>query len=157
MASYNKITIMGNLGRSPEVRTFPNGGRVAELAVATTERWKTKDGERKERTDWHKVVIKSDALVGIAEKYLEKGSTVLIEGTMTQRKYTGTDGTNKVAHEVIIGNYGGSLVLCDKAKDPSNPGGTFSSPGTIQSYSLTPDRAAEPVPGNHNLDDEIPF
>jgi len=151
MASYNKITIMGNLGRSPEVRTFPNGGRVAELAVATSEKWKTKDGERKERTDWHKVVIKSDALVGIAEKYLEKGSTVLIEGTMTQRKYTATDGTNKVAHEVVIGNYGGSLLMCDKAKEPPGFDGSFSSP------SLTPDRAAEPVPSNHNLDDEIPF
>ena len=151
MASYNKITIMGNLGRSPEVRTFPNGGRVAELAVATTERWKSKDGERQERTDWHKVVIKSDALVGIAEKYLEKGSTVLVEGTMTMRKYMGKDGTNKIAAEIVIGNYGGSLVLCDKAKEQSNLGGSFSSP------SLTPDRAAEPVPSNHNLDDEIPF
>ena len=149
MASYNKITIMGNLGRSPEVRTFPSGGRIAELAVATTERWKSKDGERQERTDWHKVVIKSDALVGIAEKYLEKGSTVLVEGTMTMRKYTGKDGTNKIAAEIVIGNYGGSLVLCDKPK--SNPGGSFSSP------SLTPDRAAEPVPGNNDLDDEIPF
>lgn len=149
MASYNKITIMGNLGRSPEVRTFPSGGRIAELAVATTERWKSKDGERQERTDWHKVVIKSDALVGIAEKYLEKGSTVLVEGTMTMRKYMGKDGTNKIAAEIVIGNYGGSLVLCDKPK--SNPGGSFSSP------SLTPDRAAEPVPGNNDLDDEIPF
>jgi len=151
MASYNKITIMGNLGRSPEVRTFPSGGRIAELAVATTERWKSKDGERKERTDWHKVVIKSDALVGIAEKYLEKGSTVLVEGTMTMRKYTGKDGTNKIAAEIVVGNYGGSLVLCDKAKEQSSPGGSFSSP------SLTPDRAAESNATPNDLDDEIPF
>ena len=151
MASYNKITIMGNLGRSPEVRNFPSGGRIAELAVATTERWKSKDGERKERTDWHKVVIKSDALVGIAEKYLEKGSTVLVEGTMTMRKYTGKDGTNKIAAEIVVGNYGGSLVLCDKAKEQSSPGGSFSSP------SLTPDRAAESNATPNDLDDEIPF
>ena len=140
---------MGHCGRSPEIRNFPSGGRLAELAVATTERWKSKDGERQERTDWHKVVIKSDALVGIAEKYLEKGSTVLIEGTMTMRKFQAKDGSNRVSPEIVVGNYGGSLVLCDKPKEKS--GGSFSQP------SLNSDKAAESVPGNDDLDDEIPF
>lgn len=112
--SVNKVIIVGNLGRDPEVRSFQNGGRVCSLNVATSESWKDKaSGERKERTEWHRVSIFNDALVGIAERYLKKGSKVYLEGQLETRKYTDKDGVEKYSTEVVLRPYRGELTLLD--------------------------------------------
>lgn len=112
--SVNKVIIVGNLGRDPEVRSFQNGGRVCSLNVATSESWKDKaSGERKERTEWHRVSIFNDALVGIAERYLKKGSKVYLEGQLETRKYTDKDGIEKYSTEVVLRPYRGELTLLD--------------------------------------------
>lgn len=112
--SVNKVIIVGNLGRDPEVRSFQNGGRVCSLNVATSESWKDKaSGEKKERTEWHRVSIFNDALVGIAERYLKKGSKVYLEGQLETRKYTDKDGVEKYSTEVVLRPYRGELTLLD--------------------------------------------
>ncbi len=112
--SVNKVIIIGNLGRDPEVRSFQNGGRVCSLNIATSESWKDKaSGEKKERTEWHRVSIFNDNLVGIAEKYLKKGSKVYLEGQLETRKYTDKDGVEKYSTEVVLRPYRGELTLLD--------------------------------------------
>ena len=102
--SLNKATLIGNLGKDPEVRSFQGGGRVANLTVATTESWKDKtSGERKERTEWHRVTIHTDGLVGVAEKYLKKGSKVYIEGKLETRKWTDREGHENYTTEMCSG------------------------------------------------------
>jgi len=114
MASVNKVILVGNLGNDPEIRTFQNGGRIANLSIATSESWKDKaTGERKERTQWHKVVVSNEALVGICEKYLKKGSKVYIEGQLETRKYTDKDGSEKYTTEVVLRPFNGSIVMLD--------------------------------------------
>jgi single-strand DNA-binding protein len=116
--SVNKVILIGNLGADPEVKTFQNGGRVANLRIATSENWKDKNtGERKERTDWHTVVLQSDGLVGVAEKYLRKGSKVYLEGQLRHRKYQDQSGNDRWITEVSVGP-GGNLTMLDGA-----PGG----------------------------------
>ena len=120
IGSLNKVTLIGNLGRDPEVRTFQNGGRVANLSLATTERWK-KDGEQKERTEWHRVVVFNESLVGVAEKYLHKGSKVYLEGQLETRKFT-SDGIERYTTEVVMRPYRSELVMLDgKSEQRSEP------------------------------------
>ena len=109
--SVNRVTILGTLGRDPEVKSFQTGDRIAELSVATSERWTSKDGEKKEKTEWHKVVIRNDALVKVAENYLKKGQQVYIEGQLQTREWTNKDGQKNWATEVVIGRFKGELVL----------------------------------------------
>ena len=110
--SVNKCIIVGNLGRDPEVRSFPNGGKVVNLNVATSESWTDKaSGERKERTEWHRVSITSEPLAKIAEQYLRKGSTVYIEGQLETRKWTDQAGVEKYATEIAVRPFNGSLTL----------------------------------------------
>lgn len=97
--SLNKVMLIGNLGADPEVKSFQNGGRIANLRVATTERWK-KDGERKERTEWHSVVISGDGLVGVVERFLRKGSKVYIEGQLQTRKWQDQQGNDRYSTEI---------------------------------------------------------
>jgi len=111
MSSVNKVTILGTLGRDPEVKSFQTGDRIAELSVATSERWTSKDGEKKEKTEWHKVVIRNENLVRVAENYLSKGSKVYIEGQLQNREWTNKDGQKNYATEVVIGRFNGELVL----------------------------------------------
>ena len=110
--SLNKVTLIGNLGRDPEVRTFQNGGKVANLSVATTESWK-KDGERQERTEWHRVVIFNENLVGVAERFLSKGSKVYLEGQLETRKFTDNSGAERYTTEVVMRPYRSELVMLD--------------------------------------------
>ncbi|MCL4138749.1 UNVERIFIED_CONTAM: hypothetical protein GTU68_013162 [Idotea baltica] len=149
--SVNKVILIGNLGRDPEVRTFQNGGKVCNLAIATSETWKDKQsGERRERTEWHRVSIYQEGLVRVAEQYLKKGSKVYIEGQLETRKYTDQSGVEKYTTEVTLrpfrggGGYsgGGSSGGGYDDRGGSSGGGGFSSGG-----------------GNFNndLDDEIPF
>ncbi len=149
MASVNKVILVGNLGRDPEVRSFQNGGRVANLRIATSETWKDKQtGERKERTEWHTVAIMADGLVGIAEKYLRKGSKVYIEGQLETRKWQDQSGADRYSTEVVLRPYNGTLVLLDGrhgerddgASDADRRGGGRSEGA-----------------GGRDLDDEIPF
>ena len=116
MSSVNKVTILGTLGRDPEVKSFQTGDRIAELSVATSERWTSKDGEKKEKTEWHKVVIRNENLVRVAENYLSKGSKVYIEGQLQTREWTDKDGTKRYATEIVIGKFKGELILLSEGK-----------------------------------------
>lgn len=112
--SVNRAIIIGNLGRDPEIRSFSNGGRVANLRIATSESWKDKaSGEKKERTEWHTVSIMNDALVGIAEKYLKKGSKVYIEGQIETRKWQDQSGNDKYSTEIVLRPFNGTLTMLD--------------------------------------------
>lgn len=112
--TVNKVTIVGNLGNDPEVRSFQNGGRVANLTVATSESWKDKSsGERKERTQWHRIVIMNEPLVNVAEKYLKKGSKVYLEGQLETRKYTDKDGSEKYTTEIVLRPFRGEIHMLD--------------------------------------------
>ncbi len=120
--SVNKVILIGNLGADPEVKSFQNGGRIANLRIATSEQWKDKNtGERKERTEWHSVVLNSDGLVGVAERYLRKGSKVYIEGQQRTRKWQDQSGNDRYTTEISVGGMGGVLTMLDGA--PGGGGG----------------------------------
>ena len=126
--SVNKVILIGNLGQDPEVKSFQNGGRIANLRIATSETWKDRQtGERKERTEWHSVVLQSDGLVGVAEKYLRKGSKVYIEGQLRTRKWQDASGNDRYTTEVSVGGMGGVLTMLDGA--PGGGGGGNRSSG----------------------------
>lgn len=152
--SVNKVILIGNLGADPEIRTFQNGGRVANLSVATSESWKDKaTGERKEKTQWHRVVVNNENLVGICEKYLKKGAKVYLEGQLETRKYTDKDGTEKYTTEVVLRPYRGEITMLD------GKGGS----GAANDFSESPAMAATGgsgsfgASGKNDMDDEIPF
>jgi single-strand DNA-binding protein len=123
--SVNKVIVVGNLGRDPEVRSFPNGGKVVNLRIATSETWRDKQsGERKERTEWHSVAIFNEALGKIAEQYLKKGSTVYIEGQLETRKWQDQSGADRYTTEIVLRQYRGELTLLG-GRDGSGSGGGY--------------------------------
>ena len=112
--SLNKVLLIGNLGADPEIRSFQNGGRVANLRIATSETWKDKNtGERQERTEWHTVAIFSDGLVNVVERYLKKGSKVFVEGKLQTRKWQDQSGNDRYSTEVVLQGFGGTLTMLD--------------------------------------------
>ena len=114
--SVNKVILIGNLGADPEIKSFQNGGKVANLRIATSEQWKDRmTGERKERTEWHQVVINGEGLIGVVERYLKKGSKVYIEGSLRTRKWQDRDGNDKYTTEIVIAGMGGTLTMLDGA------------------------------------------
>lgn len=118
--SVNKVILVGNLGQDPEVKSFQNGGKIANLRIATSESWKDKQtGERKERTEWHSVTLQSDGLVGVAERYLKKGSKVYIEGQLRTRKWQDQSGADRYSTEIQVGGMGGVLTMLDSAQGGS--------------------------------------
>ena len=122
--SVNKVILVGNLGRDPEVRNTQDGTRIVHLSVATSETWKDRgSGERKERTEWHRVVIFNDKLGEIAERYLRKGSKVYLEGTLQTRKWTGQDNQERYTTEVVLGRFRGELTLLDGRGEGGGGGG----------------------------------
>ena len=126
--SVNKVILIGNLGQDPEVKSFQNGGRIANLRIATSESWKDKaTGEKKERTEWHSVVLQSDGLVGVAERFLRKGSKVYIEGQLRTRKWQDQTGNDRYTTEISVGGVGGVLTMLDGA--PGGGGGQRSGGG----------------------------
>ena len=144
--SVNKVILIGNLGRDPEVRTFQNGGKVCNLRIATSETWKDKNsGERKERTEWHSVAVFQEGLVRIAEQYLRKGSKVYIEGQLQTRKYQAQDGSDRYSTEVVLQGFGGVLTMLDGRDGGSDSG---QSQGNYDAPAQNPQR---------DLDDSIPF
>lgn len=117
MSSVNKVILLGTLGKDPDVKSFPSGDRIAELSVATSERWTDKStGEKKEKTEWSRVVIRNDGLVKVAENYLSKGSKVYIEGQLQTREWTDKDGSKRYATEIVIGKFKGELTLLSEGK-----------------------------------------
>lgn len=122
--SVNKVILIGNLGRDPEIKSFQNGGKIANISIATAEQWKDRQtGEKKERTEWHNVVINGDGLIGVVERYLKKGSKVYIEGQLRTRKWQDRDGKDRYTTEVVIAGMSGSLVMLDSAGGGSGGGG----------------------------------
>jgi single-strand DNA-binding protein len=141
MASVNKVILIGNVGRDPEIRSFANGGRVANLTIATSETWKDKTtGERKEKTEWHKVTIANDALVGVVERYVKKGSKLYLEGQLETRKWQDQSGADRYSTEIVLRGFGGVLVMLDGKRED---GGMRTGSGQDN---------PSPAP-----DDEIPF
>lgn len=128
--SVNKVILVGNLGRDPEVRTFQNGGRVCNLRIATSETWRDKaSGERRERTEWHNVVIFNENLLRVAEQYLRKGSKVYVEGQLETRKATDQSGAERYFTEVVLRPFRGELTILD-SKGGSEAGDDYSSGGS---------------------------
>ena len=122
--SVNKVIIVGNLGADPEVKSFQNGGRICNLRIATSEDWKDRTtGEKKERTEWHQVVLSTDGLVGVAERYLKKGAKVYIEGQLQTRKWQDASGNDRYTTEIRVGGFDGKLVMLDGARGGSGGGG----------------------------------
>ncbi len=159
--SVNKVIIVGNLGRDPEVRTFQNGNKVCNLRIATSENWRDKaTGERKERTEWHSVAILNEPLVKIAEQYLRKGSKVYIEGQLETRKWQDQSGQDRYTTEVVLRPYRGELTLLD-GRDNSNGGSAGGDRGTSDYGGSASSGAAGSAyagaGGRSRFDDEIPF
>ena len=124
--SVNKVILVGNLGRDPEVRSFPNGGKVCNLRIATSETWRDRaTGERREKTEWHSVAIFSEGLVKVAEQYLKKGSKVYIEGQLETRKWQDQSGADRYSTEVVLRNFGSTLVMLDGRGEGGGGGGGF--------------------------------
>lgn len=122
--SVNKVILVGNLGADPEVKSFQNGGRICNLRIATSEDWKDRQtGEKKERTEWHQVVLQSDGLVGVAERYLRKGAKVYIEGQLRTRKWQDQSGNDRYTTEISVGGFDGKLVMLDGARGGQGGGG----------------------------------
>jgi single-strand DNA-binding protein len=151
MASVNKCIILGNLGADPEIKSFQNGGRIANLRIATSESWKDKaTGEKKERTEWHSVTLSSDGLVGVAERFLRKGSKVYIEGQLRTRKWQDQSGADRYSTEINVGGHGGVLTMLD---GPPQTG------ERKRGYDDPVDQVRQHFPNAQaaDLDDEIPF
>jgi len=162
--SVNKVILVGNLGRDPEIRSTQSGTRIANLSVATSETWRDRaSGERKERTEWHRVVIFNDRLVDVVEKYLKKGSKVYLEGALQTRKWTDNSGQERYTTEVVLQNFRGELTMLDgrggggageSGFEPDEGGyaGGASSAPSGGSGAAAPRRGPP-----QELDDEIPF
>jgi single-strand DNA-binding protein len=122
--SVNKVILVGNLGADPEVKSFSNGGRICNLRIATSENWTDRaSGERKERTEWHAVVIRSDGLIGIAEKYLRKGKKVYVEGSLQTRKWQDQNGQDRYSTEVVLSGPGAVMTMLDGGGGEGGGGG----------------------------------
>tara|TARA_A100000164_G_C21859797_1_gene749456 strand:+ start:414 stop:908 length:495 start_codon:yes stop_codon:yes gene_type:complete len=161
--SVNKVTLVGNLGRDPEVRSMQDGGKIVQLSIATSESWKDKNsGERREKTEWHRVVIFNENLGRTAEQYLKKGSTVYIEGQLQTRKWTDQQGQEKYTTEVVLQRYRGELTMLGGRAD-SLPSPGYNDTNSDSGFNSTPQNegssndVSRSISGIDDLDDEIPF
>ncbi len=164
--SVNKVILVGNVGNDPEIRSFNNGGKVANFSLATSESWRDKQsGEKREKTEWHRVAIFQDGLVGVVERYVKKGSKLYIEGKLQTRKWTDRDGNDKYTTEVVLQGFGGNLTLLDSAGGGASrsSGGGYNQDSVAygnQGQQGGGQRSASTMDGpkeNFDLDDEIPF
>ena len=171
--SVNKVTLIGNLGKDPEVRNAQNGTKIVNFTLATSETWNDKaSGERKERTEWHRVVVFNERIADVAERFLKKGRKVYVEGSLQTRKWTDQSGQEKYTTEVVIDRFRGDLTLLDRGEDAgSGEAGRFAQGGGMGDGGFSRERAAprqqdrarsgapswEPNKGGGDLDDEIPF
>jgi single-strand DNA-binding protein len=167
--SVNKVTLVGNVGKDPEVKTFPNGGKIVEFSLATSERWKDKQsGEQKEKTEWHRIVIRNEAVGRVAENYVRKGSKVYIEGALQTREWADQSGQKRFTTEIVVGPFKGELTLLDSRQgggdqledrsggssygggNSGGGGGNYGSPAQRQPQAEKRSFAAD-------LEDDIPF
>jgi single-strand DNA-binding protein len=149
--SLNRVMLIGTLGRDPEVRTFSNGNKVCNLSVATSESWRDKStGEKKEKTEWHRVAIFNDRLVDVAEKYLVKGQQVFLEGQLETRKWTDQSGAEKYSTEIVLRAFNGTLTMLSKPAAGGGDRQPAARPATTA-------RGEWDAPKGGDLDDEIPF
>ena len=170
--SVNKVILVGNLGAEPEVRTLPSGNKVVNLSVATSENWRDKStGERKEKTEWHRVVIFSEGLTRVAESYLRKGSKVYIEGQLQTRKWQDQSGQDKYSTEIVLQGFNSNLTLLDGRGEGDNAGGGGGDGGFRSADNGGGFRGARPAGGGGaqrpasnapafepgGMDDDIPF
>jgi single-strand DNA-binding protein len=154
--SVNKVILVGNLGAEPEVRTLPSGNKVVNLSVATSENWRDKNtGERKEKTEWHRVVIFSEGLARVAEQYLHKGSKVYLEGQLQTRKWQDQSGQDKYSTEVVLQGFNSNLTMLDGRGEGGGDNAGFSSPSS-RSEGRRP-AASNPAFESAGMDDDIPF
>ncbi len=146
-ASLNKVTLIGNLGKDPEIRCTTDGREIANFSIATSESWKDKStGEKREKTEWHNIVIFNEGLVRVVKSYVKKGSKIYLEGQLQTRKWTDKENNERYTTEIVLQNYNSSLILLDSKNDDSSGG--YNEKDSIQSV---------PVFDNSDLDDQIPF
>ncbi|ODU22706.1 MAG: single-stranded DNA-binding protein [Sphingomonas sp. SCN 67-18] len=165
--SVNKVILVGNLGNDPEARSLNNGGEVVNLSVATSDRWNDKDGNRQERTEWHRVVIFNENLGKIAKQYLRKGSSVYLEGALQTRKWQDNNGQDKYSTEIVLQRFRGELVLLGGREGGGQGGGGGGSSwgdddrgGSGGGYNQGGGRSSRPAassPFDNDLDDDVPF
>jgi single-strand DNA-binding protein len=142
MSSVNKVILIGNVGKDPEIRSTQDGREIVNLTLATSESWKDKStGERKEKTEWHRIVIFNEHLVSIVKSYVKKGSKLYVEGALVTRKWTDKEGAEKYATEIVLQGFSGSIVLLNK----------------VEAGEANPQPSTPPQSTPVNLDDEIPF
>ena len=149
--SVNKVTLVGNLGRDPEIRAMQNGDKIVQLSIATSDRWKDKNsGEQRERTEWHRVVIFNEGLVNVVQQYVKKGANVYVEGQLSTRKWKDeATGQDKYSTEVVLQGYNSSLTMLDSRNSGSNSNLVSENKSSLPNENLNQD--------NTDLDDEIPF
>ena len=161
--SVNKVILIGNIGKDPEVKSFANGGRIANFSIATSESWRDKtSGERKEKTEWHNIVVDNDNIIKVVEQYCKKGSKIYVEGQLTTRKWQDRDGNDRYTTEVRIGRFKGELTLLEGRDAGNTPGRThggfgddgndFSDPRPMRQAPAAPKK-----PAYDALDDDVPF
>ena len=172
--SVNKVILVGNLGRDPEIRFTQGGGKMAQLSVATSETWRDKQtGERREKTEWHRVVIFRSNVADVAERYLRKGSKVYIEGQLQTRKWQDNSGQERYSTEVVLSDFRGELTMLDGRREEGGEGGMAgggrddylpaarddqaSAPAAPSAPSAPSEPSAPSAPSGGELDDEIPF
>lgn len=165
--SVNKVILVGNLGRDPEIRSMQSGEEIAQLSLATSETWRDKaSGERKERTEWHRVVIFNENLVKVAKQFLKKGSKVYIEGSLQTRKWTDKDGAEKYTTEVVLQRFRGELTMLDGREGGGGGGGAYGGGGDDYGSSGGAgggsggggrSSGGGTAPRRDDMDDEIPF
>ena len=155
-ASVNKVILLGNLGRDPEIRSMQSGKKMASFSIATSKRWKDRNTqEQKENTSWHNIVVFNEGLVDVIEKYVKKGSKIYVEGELSTRKYQDKDGNDRYTTEVVLQGYNSNLTMLD-----SRNTGLTSTENTSSSSSLdsqSEDLHNTKVPDSQDLDDDIPF
>jgi len=153
--SVNKVILVGNLGRDPETRQMQDGNSVANLSLATSESWRDKNtGERREKTEWHRIVIFNERLAEVAQKYLRKGSKIYIEGQLQTRKWTDQSGVEKYSTEVVLQRFRGELQMLDRAGEGGGGGGDYDQGQPLGGGSVGSDGG---TPSGGSLDDDIPF
>lgn len=160
MSTMNRVILVGNLGRDPEVRTFQNGGKVCNLRIATSETWKDRNtGERRERTEWHSVAVTQDHSVTFLERYAKKGSKVIVEGKLQTRKWQDQSGADRYSTEVVVAGYDGTIRLAGdpRGQGDGGQGGGGYDQGGGQGGGQSQGGGSGPAGGGQDLDDEIPF
>lgn len=158
MSSVNKVILIGNLGKDPEIKTFQNGGKIATFSIATSERWKDRTtGEQREKTEWHNISIQGDGLVGIVEQFTRKGNKVYVEGKLQTRKWLDRDGSDRYTTEILIDAFNGKIVLLDGKNDTPKSGAHRNQDGWGGGSGSAQNPTQSSASYDTDLDDEVPF